>query len=426
MNKEVYKQIREDYLKKVENGSLTILFSGKAPQSSGDQNHGFEVNRNFYYLTGIDQDNVIVALLKAEQGNKEYLFIEETTELMAKWNGRKLSLKEAKEISGIENVVYLDQFKNYLFGFLNSLRFSESQVKTLLLDLERRNDPNYHSLALDFLEKFSKKYPEIKVANTYNNLIALRMVKKEAEIKKIQEAIDVTKGGIEALMINARSGIYEYQLESFFDQYIRYHGQNKNSFKTIAGSGVNATILHYSKNNTIIGEGELILFDLGAEVDYYIADITRTFPVSGKFSKRQKEVYEAVLNVNKKCIAYLKPGITWQELNQYANNLITEELKGLGLIKEDSQLRKYYWHSIGHSIGLDTHDPSLYSVPLQEGMVVTIEPGIYIEEEKIGVRIEDNVLITKEGPVNLSKDIIKEVKDIEAFMKKNNKYQKAK
>ena len=165
---------------------------------------------------------------------------------------------------------------------------------------------------------------------------------------------------------------------------------------------------------------------MGAEVDYYIADITRTFPVSGKFSKRQKEVYEAVLNVNKKCIAYLKPGITWQELNQYANNLITEELKGLGLIKEDSQLRKYYWHSIGHSIGLDTHDPSLYSVPLQEGMVVTIEPGIYIEEEKIGVRIEDNVLITKEGPVNLSKDIIKEVKDIEAFMKKNNKYQKAK
>jgi len=227
-------------------------------------------------------------------------------------------------------------------------------------------------------------------------------------------------------MINARSGIYEYQLESFFDQYLRYNGQRRNSFKTIAGSGVNATILHYSKNNTIIGEGELILFDLGAEVDYYIADITRTFPISGKFSKRQKDVYQAVLNVNKKCIEYLKPGITWKELNLYANKLITEELKALGLIKEDHELVKYYWHSIGHSIGLDTHDPSLYNVPLQEGMVITIEPGIYIEDEKIGVRIEDNVLITKEGPVNLSKDIIKEVKDIEAFMKKNNKYQKAK
>ena len=162
MNKEVYKQIREDYFKKIENDSLTILFSGKAVQSSGDQSHGFSVNRNFYYLTGINQDNVILALLKAETGNREYLFIQETTELMAKWDGRKLSIEEAKEISGIDNVVYLDKFENYLFGFLNSMRFSESQVKTVLLDLERRNDPNYHSLALDFLADFSKNIQKLK------------------------------------------------------------------------------------------------------------------------------------------------------------------------------------------------------------------------------------------------------------------------
>ena len=286
------------------------------------------------------------------------------------------------------------------------------------MNLERRDQKGFTTLALEYSKKFKKEYPDIEIKSNYNLIVSLRMVKDKEEIELIKASIETTKGGIEALMKNAKPGLYEYQLESFYDQYIKYNGQKEVSFKTIAASGVNATVLHYSLNNTKIGENELVLFDLGTRTDFYISDITRMIPSSGKFSGRQKEVYEAVLRVNKKCIEFLHAGVTWKEYNDFATDLIALECINLGLIKDKSEVRKYYWHSIGHSIGLDTHDPSLNFEPIKEGMTLTVEPGIYIEEEKIGVRIEDDVLITKDGCLVLSKDIIKEVKDIENFMKK--------
>ena len=219
-------------------------------------------------------------------------------------------------------------------------------------------------------------------------------------------------------MKESKAGLYEYQLESYFDYVIKNEGQRINSFKTIAASGVNATILHYVDNNAVLKDGDLVLFDLGTETEFYISDISRTFPVNGKFTPRQKEVYQAVLDVNKKCIEFLKPGITKEEYNNYAKELLIKACKKLGLITKDEELSKYYWHSVGHSIGLDTHDPCDYDSPFKAGMLVTCEPGLYIEEEKIGVRIEDDILITEDGAINLSQDIIKEVKDIEDFMKK--------
>ena len=219
-------------------------------------------------------------------------------------------------------------------------------------------------------------------------------------------------------MNNLHPGMYEYQIESYFDQYIKFDGQKPHSFKTICASGKNATVLHYTSNNTLIGKDELVLFDLGCHTNYYISDISRTYPASGKFTERQKLIYEIVLNCNKKCIEYLKPGLTWKQYNDYANKLLIEGLKNIGLIKEDKELSKYYWHSVGHSIGLDTHDPTLANMKFGEGMLTTVEPGLYLEDEGIGVRIEDNVLITKNGCVNLSKDIIKEIDDIEKFMNK--------
>ena len=225
-------------------------------------------------------------------------------------------------------------------------------------------------------------------------------------------------------MSESRSGIYEYQLENYFDFVIKENGQRIHSFKTIAASGKNATILHYSSNNTLLKENELILFDLGTETDYYISDISRTFPINGKFTERQKQVYNEVLEVNKKCIEFLKPGVTKLQYNEYAKKLLTEACYRLGLIKEDSEVIKYYFHSIGHTIGLDTHDPCFYENGIEEGMCLTVEPGLYIEEENIGIRIEDDVLITKDGCINLSANIIKEVADIEEFFKKNNKYYK--
>ena len=417
MDNKFYSKNRVNYFEKIKDNSLTVLFSGVEKQKTADQEYDFSVDRNFYYLSGIDQSKAILVLLKAKGENKEYLFVEETSELMAKWVGKKLSKDEAKEISGVENVRYLSDFDSFLFSILNSTRYSASNVENIYLNLERKNDKYHVSPALVFKNEIVNNYPELLINNAYPIIIGLRMIKTDEEIALIKEAIKITNGGILQLMKNSKPGLYEYQLESYFNQYIMFNGQNDHAFKTICASGKNSTILHYVNNNNILHDGDLVLFDLGSSYKYYISDISRTFPVNGKFSSRQKDVYESVLTIQKNCINFLKPGVSWEEYNKYANDQTIEQLKKLGLIKEDQEFRKYYYHSIGHFIGLDTHDPGLHDVIFKEGMVMTVEPGIYIEEENIGVRIEDNILITKEGNINLSKDIIKEVKDIEKIMK---------
>ena len=220
-------------------------------------------------------------------------------------------------------------------------------------------------------------------------------------------------------MNNAKPGLKEYELEAYFDFECKRSGAKDLAFSTIAAAGKNATILHYVSNDSEIKENDLILFDLGAQWNLYNADITRTFPANGKFTDRQKEVYEAVLRVNKAVIEKIKPGIVYKELNAWAKDLIAEECIKLGIIKEKEEVSKYYWHSIGHNLGLNTHDlePQGREFVFEKGMVFTVEPGIYISEEGIGIRIEDDVLVTENGCEVLTKDMIKEVKDIEEFMK---------
>jgi len=418
MNKTFYINNRNKYFEKCEDLSLSLFFSNNLVQKSCDQYFPFEVDKNFYYLTGINQENVILALVKTSNERRAILFIEKNDPILVKWVGKKLEIEEAKAISGIDEVYYLNSFDSFVFNLFNNTRQSSDNLKYLYLNLERRNDKGYTNLALEYAKKFRETYPEITILNSYLLVVGLRMIKSEEEVKVIKDAIQITKGGLEAIMQNMRPGMYEYQVEAFFDFHLKSKGNYTVAFNTIAASGKNATILHYDKNNTVIGENDLVLFDLGARKDYYASDISRTYPASGKFTPRQKEVYEEVLNVNKKCIEFLRPNITWKEYNDYAKKLLAEACKRLGLIKEDHEVVKYYYHSIGHSLGLDTHDPAIHSLPIQEGMVLTVEPGLYIEEEGIGVRIEDDCLITKDGCINLSSNLIKEVSDIEKFMSK--------
>lgn len=416
MKKEFFQKTRKNYVDLLDDYSLTILFSGSLVQSTSDQDYPFEVNRNFYYLTGINQQDVILAIVKSGKVVKEILFIEKHDELMSKWVGDNLTKDQAIAISGIEEVKFLEDFEKELYLILNNNRKMAFDIASIYLDLERRNMPFYSSQALTFADRISKEYPHLKINNAYNLIVSLRMIKTDEEVELIKESINVTKLALENIMKNIKPGLYEYQIETFFDSTIKFHGNRKKSFETICAAGKNATILHYVKNDSIVNENQLIQFDLGCCTEFYISDISRAYPVGKKFSKRQKEVYQAVLDVNKKCIAFLRPGVTWQEFNQYAISLITEWLKKLGVITKDEDYINYYWHSIGHSIGLDTHDPTLTNLPIKEGMVLTVEPGIYIEEEEIGIRIEDNILITRNGNINLSKDIIKEIADIERFM----------
>lgn len=413
MNNTVYKNNREKLMKTIEDNSIVILFAGNAPKKSADEAYQFTPNRNFYYFTGIEEEEHIAVFTKINGEVKEYIYLKEIDEEMERWVGKSLRTNEASEISGIENAAYKDGFE----VFLNRL-FSGVDEMNVYLDMERDSFNSLNNIVGVFAKDLVRKYPFLRIKNVYPRIVPLRKVKTKEEIEEMQKAIKITIEGVNSLMKNAKAGMKEYELEAYFDFVCKKNGAKDFAFKTIAAAGKNAATLHYVDNNSEMKDGDLILFDLGAQWNYYNADITRTFPVNGKFTKRQKEVYEAVLRVNEECIKMLKPGVKFLEWNKQARDMIAEECIKLGLIDKKEDVTKYYWHSIGHGLGLDTHDidrPDRNTV-FEEGMVWTVEPGIYIEEESIGIRIEDDVLITKDGSEVLTKDMIKSVEDIEEFM----------
>ncbi|MGO5136598.1 aminopeptidase P family protein [Clostridium butyricum] len=415
MEKMVYSEHRSALMNKIDNNSIVILFSGNAPKKTGDEVYQFTPDRNYYYLTGISEENHIVVLSKFNNEISEKLFLKEIDLAKEMWNGKTLRDFEAKEISGIEDTVYMNEF----YGYLNRLIKGAEEIN-LYLDLDRQNYCEEDSNGNKFAEVFKGKYPQVIIKNVSSNITPLRMIKSKSEIAEMQRAIDITIDGVESLMKNAKAGMKEYELEAYFDFVCKTNGAKDFAFRTIAAAGKNATTLHYVENNSEIKNDDLILFDLGAQWNFYNADITRTFPVGGKFTDRQKQVYEAVLRVNKAVIEKIKPGVVYKELNAWATDLIAEECIKLGIIKEKKDVSKYYWHSIGHNLGLDTHDvePQGRNFVFEEGMVFTVEPGIYISEESIGIRIEDDVLVTADGCEVLTKGMMKEVSEIEAFMKR--------
>ncbi|WP_294153306.1 aminopeptidase P family protein [uncultured Clostridium sp.] len=416
MDKKVYSEHRKALMNKIDNNSLIILFAGSAPKKTGDEVYQFTPDRNFYYLTGISEENHIVVLSKFNNEVSEKLFLKEIDLAKEMWNGKTLRDSEAKEISGIEDSVYMNEF----YWYLNRLIKGADEVN-LYLDLDRQSYEEEDSSGNKFANMIKDKYPQIAIKNISSKITLLRMIKSDEEVKEIQKAIDITIDGVKSLMKNAKAGMKEYELEAYFDFACKTKGVKDLAFRTIAAVGKNATTLHYVDNNSEITDKDLILFDLGAQWNYYNADITRTFPVSGTFTERQKEVYESVLRVNKAVIEKIKPGVVYKELNAWATDLIAEECIKLGIIKEKKEVSKYYWHSIGHNLGLDTHDlePQGRNFVFDEGMVFTVEPGIYIGEEGIGIRIEDDILVTADGCRVLTREMIKEIKDIEDFMKNN-------
>lgn len=411
MRKEVFINNRKRLIKELEDNSIVILFAGDAPKKSADEKYPFTPNRNFYYITGINEEKHIVMLSKIDNTIEETIFIQKPDPIIERWVGETIREDEVKEVSGIGKVQFLDEFHVAL-----NQKLMSGKVDLIYLDLERNSFEQIETQSQRFASEVTLKYPYIRIKNVYNFIAELRMIKVPEEVDEIKKAIKITIEAVKFLMKNAKAGIREYELEAYYDFYCKKNGVKDYAFKTIAAAGVNATILHYVDNNSIIKQDDLLLFDLGVQVNYYNADITRTFPVSGKFTERQKAVYEAVLRVNERIISEIKPGINFIDLNNIATNLIAEECISLGLITDKKDVRKYYWHSIGHSLGLDTHDVGSRNTTLKPGMVFTIEPGIYIEEEQVGVRIEDDVLITEDSCEVLTKDMIKSVNDIEAFM----------
>lgn len=398
----------------LKDSSILVLFAGNAPKKRGDEKYPFSPDRNFYYSTGIDDENIIFMMCKQDGEIHETLFLERFDEIAAKWTGAVLEKPEAEKLSGVSDIKYIDEFE----AFFSKTVF-EKKIENLYLDLENR-DFFCGTPSIKFAEKVGKAYPYVRIENIYNEFAQFRMIKEVFEKEKIKKAIDITNDGIQLMMKHAKAGMFEHEIEAYFDFAVKKGGASDKAFTSIAAGGKNAVVLHYSKNNSIVVDGDLILFDVGAQFEYYNADITRTFPVNGKFSDRQKQIYNIVLEGQKRVIDSIKPGVPFKKLNEILKEYYFEELKKIGLISDDGgidEVSEYYYHGVSHMLGLETHDVGRHNEGvLAEGMVLTVEPGVYIENEGLGIRIEDDVIVTSDGCEVLSKDIIKTVEDIEAFM----------
>ena len=418
--KNTFKVNRKKLVERLEQNSVLVLYSGEAPHKTLDQHYKYTPNRNFYYLTGLNKPKMKLMIIKGEEKVFEYLFIEETTEYMRQWVGESMSKAEASAQTGIDEtkILYLSSFEKVFSSLMTYGRgLGIKPPKNLYLDLYRVA-PTKEPVSLKYSKFIMDNFKELNVMNANEHLSYLRMFKSDYEVELIEKAICFTNSGIQHLMKQAKKRKNEGQLEADFLHSITLDGSEGNSFDTIAASGANATILHYEDNNKNYDVDDMILLDLGALHKNYAADISRTIPLSGIFTERQSIIYDIVLKANKETIEFVKEGITWAELNKFAKDILISECKEIGLIINDAEISQYYYHSIGHFLGLDVHDVGQYDLPLQAGMVITIEPGLYIKEEGIGVRIEDDILVTKEGSVNLSEEIIKDIEDIEKFMKK--------
>ena len=412
MESELFCINRKKVLDQMEEGSVLLSFS--RPNNIETHNVRFDINRNYFYLCGVVEYNNIVMLVKGIDKTNEIIFINPYDEFKAKWVGAPLSKDEVNKISGIKDIRYISSFDDVLSNTLQTFN-------KLYLDIEANNNDEPLSYEAYFADKIVKKMPYVQIKNGRILLQHARTIKHELEIKEFKKAVEITNEGIKNILSHMGE-MYEYQLESYFDQAIKANGATGYSFPTIAASGAKSCCLHYSNNDSYAKNGDLILFDLGASYNCYCADISRTFPISGKYTERQKLIYNIVLNGQKLVFKNAKPGVTTRELNQILREYFKEELYKIGLIKEktEEEVSKYYYHGVSHHIGIDCHDLCDYT-PLRAGSIISNEPGLYIKEENIGIRIEDDVLITENGAEWLSPQIIKEVDDIEKFIEESKK-----
>ena len=408
----VYQARREAMLDKMEAGSLLVLYSGETVPCSMDEGYAFEANHHFFYLTGLRRENMALVLSRSAEKPKTVLFIEEAIPSMERWTGKRVTKDEAKAISGIEDVRYIDSVESFITRCVD-----RELVEAAYYDCYRNamNDVDSYNMAK--AKRFAAAYPTIALKNAHPILSGMRMRKDEAEVEIIKEAIALTDKGLKRILSTLRPGQMEYQAQAEFEYAIRHGGAEGTAFPTIAGSGINGCMLHYGTNHCVMEDGKLLLLDLGAKVRGYCADITRTYPVSGTYTERQKAIYDIVLKANQEVTKAARPGVTCAQLNDLCKKVLAEGLMAIGKIASEAEIDTYYMHGVSHHLGIDTHDATdPRQLALAPGMIITNEPGLYIDEEEIGIRIEDDLLITEDGCEVLSAGVMRTTEEIEAFM----------
>ncbi len=402
MKKEDFIERRKKLFEKMNDNELVILLS----REESELYLRFNQDKNLFYMTGLETPKTALAMYKNGEKEITICFIERNVPEKVVWYGEKMSKSEAEEISGIKTIYFYDELNSVLHPYLTAAEKVYVNYQTAEPFTSKPN-------SLIYVNELRDYYPHLSFRQFDTIVAGLRVIKDDSEIQELQKAIDITGEGIERIVKNAKPGMYEYQLESMLYDTMLSKGFREWGFTPIIAQGGNAATLHYSENNTKIEENKLVLLDVGAASSNYSADISRTFPASGKFTDRQKEVYASVLFVQKEIINMVKPGLPMKELNEKTKELISKELIKLGLITDEKDCGKYYMHNVSHFLGLDTHDLGDRTAELKVGNVITVEPGIYIPEEEIGIRIEDDVLVTETGHIVLSESIPKEIEDLE-------------
>ncbi len=405
--------------------SIAVFNSNDIYPVSADSTIPFQQHRDIFYLTGVDQEESILLLFPdaVDKNNREVLFLKETNDHIKVWYGPKLTKEEARKLTGIKNVHWLQDFDSVLKELAfqaKRIYINTNEHYRALTEVETREDR--------FIEKAKNLFPGHKFERSNPILQRLRSVKEPEEIAQIQKACKITEIGLRRVLDKMKPGMKEYEIEAEFAHEFLRRGSKGFAYTPIIASGNNANILHYIENDAEIKDGDLILMDVGAEYGNWASDMTRCIPANGKFSPRQKEVYNAVLRVKDAAAKMLKPGVIWKDYQEKVGRIMEKELLKLGLLTKDDiknenpdwpAYKKYFMHGTSHHMGLDTHDYGLLYEPMQAGMVFTVEPGIYIPEEGIGVRIEDDYVIQEKGePVNLMKNIPITVEEIEKLMAK--------
>ena len=414
---------REKFKNKMIPNSIAFFNSNDQYPVSADTTLPFEQHRDIIYLSGINQEESILVIINSERekSKQEILFLTKPNETLTHWEGERLSKAKAYEISGINNIYWIEDLEKIveeLMRLVDTLYINTNEHYRAKVETETRE--------ARFNKWIKKKYP--KKGNERSNPILqhLRAVKEPIEIELIQKACNITEKGFRRILNFVKPGVWEYEIEAEFSYEFLKNRSRKFAYSPIIASGENSNILHYIKNNNQCKDGEVILLDVGAEYANYSSDMTRTIPVSGRFSKRQRDVYSSVLHVKNEATKLLTPGILWEDHHSEVGKIMTSELIRLRLLdkadiqnqtKEKPAFKKYFTHGTSHHLGLDTHDYGDIHKPIEANNVFTVEPGIYIKEEGFGIRLEDNVVVQAKGnPINLMKNIPIEIEEIESLM----------
>ena len=418
INSKLFIKNRKNFINRMKNNSIAFFNSNDIYPVSADSTLPFEQHRDIFYLSGIDQEESVLMLFKASEKIYEILFLKETNKDIAIWEGPKLSKDNAFEISGIKSVYWLKEMDMVIDDFIQkseTIYYNHNEHYRAKIEVETREER--------FNKKIKKRFPNKKEERS--NPI-LQSIKDPIEIELIQRACDITRKGFMRILNFVKDGVWEYEIEAEFIHEFLKNRSKKFAYSPIIASGNNANILHYIENNKQCKNGELILMDVGAEYANYSSDMTRTIPVSGKFTERQKQIYNSVLKVKNEATKMLIPGADWGKYHIEVGKIMSSELLSLGLLdksdvqnesKENPAYKKFFMHGTSHHLGLDTHDYGLLKQPLEENMVFTVEPGIYLPEEGFGIRLEDDVIVQKNGePINMMKNIPIEIEEIEELM----------